>query len=241
MKKYRICSRIMCMFVVIVLTCDIYNFMYGNPAAFNAYPILPFNASPSYVRGVNRLCYTMDMIFDMPEYVDICMPISTLVEYSPELDSLCIHSVTQYAWKKDSLLMEVSLKDDSRRWLLASPSSLSEYICKLQEIEILDIKNFSAYHRVTLANNHLETFFNAIGLSFDTQLYINRVFAIGYLLMILSIPILNVVCLILFIKYFKEIHAEAAIYKKVFDVCALIFPCITLICLRVITHLTASF
>ena len=74
MKKYRICSRIMCMFVVIVLTCDIYNFMYGNPA-FNAYPILPFNASPSYIRGVNRLCYTMDMIFDMPEYVDICMPL----------------------------------------------------------------------------------------------------------------------------------------------------------------------
>ena len=241
MKKYRICSIVMCMFVVFFLTCDIYNYMHAIFPAFNAYPILPYNAYPSYIRGANRLCYSMDGIFGMPEYVeDICDQIRPWVEHSPELDSWCVYSLTQYAWKKDSLLMEVSLKDNSRRWLLALPPSSSEYRCKLQEVELMGIQNLSSYHRVSLANNHLSTFCDAIGFSFQTQLYIDYALAIGYFLMILSIPILNVVCLILLIKYFKEINAEAVIYK-VFDVCALVFPCITLICLRVITHFAMSF
>lgn len=240
MKKYRICSIVMCMFVVFFLTCDIYNYMHAIFPAFNAYPILPYNAYPIYVRGSNRICYSMGRIFAMPEYADVPETIRPWVEHSPELDSLYIYSVTQYAWKKDSLLLEVSLKDNTKRWLLASPPSSAEYRCKLQEVELMGIQNLSSYHRVSLANNHLSTFCDAIGFSFQTQLYIDYALAIGYFLMILSIPILNVVCLILLIKYFKEINAEAVIYK-VFDVCALVFPCITLICLRVITHLAMSF
>ena len=235
MKKYRICSIVMCAFVVIVLTCDIYNYVHAIFPAFNAYPILPFNARPSYVRGANRMCYSMDRILDMPEYCDIPEIINTWVEHSPKLDSLCIYSVTQYAWKKDSLLMEVSLKDNTMRWLLASPPSLSEYRCKLQEVAISDIKNLSSYHKVSLANNYRGNLFDAIGLDLETQLYIEYALAIGYLLMILAIPVLNVVCLILLIKYRNEI--DAVLYKRILDVCALIFPIVVLIGVRIITFM----
>lgn len=231
----------MCTFVVIVLTCDIYNYMHAIFPAFNAYPILPFNVSPSYVRGANRMCYSMDRIFDMPEYSDIPEIIMTWVEHSPKLDSLCIYSVTQYAWKKDSLLMEVLLKDNTKRWLLASPPSSSEYRCKLQEVVISEIKNLPSYHKVSLANNCREKFFDAIGLDFKTQLYIEYALAIGYFLIIFFIPILNVACFVLLIKHLKEFNTETIIYKKVFDVCTLIFPVVILLCIRFVTHITMSF
>ena len=237
MKKYRICSITMCTIVAIFLTCDFYNYMHAIFPAFNAYPVLPFNASPSYIRGVDRSCYSMERIFGMPEYTDICMPIITWVEHSPALDSLCVNSVTQYAWKKDSLLMEVSLQDGSRQWLLASSPSSFEYRCKLQEVEIQNLPSLSSYHRVSLANNHLSTFFDAIGLSFRTQLYIDYALAISYFLMLLSILVLNIVCLVLSVKYFKEINAEKVIYKKVLYLCTLIFPIIIFIIGRIITHL----
>lgn len=218
----------------IVVLGDVVNFLYAGSYCFNAYPILPFNVRPSYCRGTNRYCNSMEGIFDMGEYTDECETIEPWIERSHELDSLCIYSVLKYAWRKDSLLMEISIKDGSTRWLLASPASSAKYKCKLQEIATPNSDNLSSYHMITLyADKPNKRAFDALMELVLTSINI---------FLTISIIVLNLICLILTIKYCVELDTSDIILKKIYLVMFMVFttfmPIIVLCVLRKITNAT---
>ena len=220
--------------VSIVVLGDIVNFLYAGTYCFNAYPILPFNVYPSYCRGTNRYCNSMEGIFDMGEYTDECEMIEPWIERPRELDSLCIYSILKYAWKKDSLLMEVSIKDGSTRWLLASPASSSKYKCKLQEIKTPSSDYIKSYHRITLyADTPKRRTFDAL---------MEFVLRTIHIILILLIPMLNLICLILTIKNCIELDATDIVFRKIYQIIFMLFttfmPRIVLFVIRKITFAT---
>lgn len=205
----------------IVLLGDIINFLYAEPYCFNSYPILPFNARPSYCRGTNRYCNSMEGIFEMGEYSDECFTIKPWIERPCELDSLCLYSVLQYAWKKDSLLMEVSLADGSKRWLLASPASSTKHMCKLQEVVTPCRNDIDSYHKITL---YIEEPNKRVLFAILELLY-----SITYIILIISIPILNIICLVFVIQNGNKLNKlNINVYHKicyiVFSICTIMMP-----------------
>ena len=219
----------------LVVLGDVCNFLYAEPYCFNLYPILPFHTYPSYCRGTNRYCISMEGIFDMGEYTDKCGTIKPWIERPSELDSLCVYSVLQYAWKKDSLLMKVSLADNSTRWLLASPASSPKYKCKLQEVMPHNSDNLNGYHKITLyIQEPTKRVMDAL---------IELLLSITYLILLFSIPILNIICLVYAFKNydkFNKAHVEIRqkIYSIVFYVCTVIMPFVVWLIIRIISHRT---
>ena len=236
MKKYYILCISIMISVMILISTNIYLFLHGS-VSLHAYPILPFNVYPNSIRGTNRLhCYVMEGIFDIREYSDECANIRTEVERFSELDSLCLYSVLQYAWKKDSLLMEVSLDDNSKRWLLASPASTNSYRCKLQKVDIPSREYLSTYHNVKLVDNSF--------IKILRKLDVHWAFAIAYSLFILYgllhllVIILSIYGVVYAVKHRNEIMAEKVMLKKVLYICAPIFPIVTWVILRLMTYIT---
>lgn len=232
MKNYNYCFILLWIITAIVVFGDILKFLYAEPYSFNTYPILPFNVYPYYVRGTNRLSYTMEGIFDMGEYSDEGGTLKTWIERPHELDSLYIYSVLQYAWAKDSLLMEVSMDNGSTRWLLASTASSKKYRCKLQEVENPDSAYLSSLYNIKLHNN-------------DLIYCMQSLFSILHIILLISVPILNVICLILtIIACYKHNMVWANICRKVFGivfyVCTTIMPITVWKALRVITFLQTN-
>ena len=232
MKRYNYCFITLWVITAIVVCGDIFGFLYAEPYNFNAYPILPFNVHPSCVRGTHRLSYSMEGIFEMEEYSDEGGKLKTWVERPHELDSLCISSVIQYAWTNDSLLMEISINDGSTKWLLASPASSKNYRCKLQEIAAPNNSDFSSWHNIRLHNN---------GLTF----YMQFLYFILHIILLLSIPILNMICLILTIMAcYKHNIVWANAYQKFFYIlfygCTTVMPITIWKALREITFFTMT-
>lgn len=217
--KYKCFFIALWIMVPLFVVMDIFAFLYGEPYSFNSYPILPFNVQPSYVRGIHRLCYTIDGIFESPVCADNCETIPIWIENPQGLDSLCIYSVLQYAWKKDSLLMEVSLSDSSTRWLLASPASSKQHKCKLQEVAISDNQLPLTFHSITLQHKDPNK-----GHLFEAVWLLQAIF---YIILLISIPILNVLCLILTIRAFSKLKIKAAdAHREI--ICILLYVCTTI-------------
>lgn len=232
MEKYnKVCISLLLMAMLLV-SIDVCKFLYALPLSY-AYPILPFNTYPSFVRGTNR--HRMNGILDIREYSDVCGMIGMHVENPQKLDSLCIYSVLQYAWKKDSLLMEVSLADNSRRWLLASPASSSEYKCKLQEEDIRKI-DFFTWHNVKLEDHLFQRIFR------QTELHVALGIAVMllaiYVTLIISTIVLNIWCVIYAVKHRDDIDAEQIIAKRLIYIYAPIFPFVIWVLCRVLTFIT---
>lgn len=234
-KYYILCVSIVLLVTLLVLT-NICLFLYAS-FSFNAYPILPFSVCPNSIRGTNRLnCYSMEGIFDIYEYSDDCGTIRSEIERHSDLDSLCIYSVLQYAWKKDSLLLEVSLDNNSNIWLLASPASSKNYRCKLQIADMPSREYLSTYHNIKLVDN---TF---IGLL--RKLDANWAFAICYSLVVLYgilhlfLIVLNVWVGVYAVKYRDLIMTEKVMLKKALYICAPALPIVTWIILRLVTYIT---
>ena len=76
--KYKYFFIALWIMVPLFVVMDIFAFLYGEPYSFNSYPILPFNVQPSYVRGIHRLCYTIDGIFESPVCADNCETIPNI-------------------------------------------------------------------------------------------------------------------------------------------------------------------
>ena len=200
----------------------------------------------------------MEGILEMDEYSDECVRINDWVKHSPELDSLCIYSVTQYAWKKDSLLMEVSLEDNSKRWLLASPVSSkmhkrkrqvmglsstlyiiekpsNAYTCKLQVVETPSRKRLFSYCNVKLEDNTLGKILRHLDV--HVALLIGYTLFALYLAMIISIIVLNIMCIVLLKRHFEEISSAEGVGLQILYTLAPLLPTVVWISLRIMTYI----
>ena len=233
-KRYhKYCLALVLMVIAIVLG-DFYKFLYASPFRFNTYPILPFYVSPSYVRGTNRYCHSMEGIFEMGEYSEECEKTESWVEKSHEIDSLCIYSVLQYAWKTDSLLMEVSLDDGCKRWLLASPASTPKYRCRLQEVKEPCDENLLSYFNVKLEDNAWDRFLRHFDVNTAYIIYLSL--SIIYHSLFIMTFVLNIICVILLAKYYDEITFKESFLVKIIDICIPIIPSVVWICIRIMTY-----
>lgn len=237
MKKYYRYCIILIIWTILLIPIGICKFLYGV-GSLHAYPILPFHACPSYTRGLGRICYSMEGILSIHEYSNEYGAIPIWIERYPELDSLCINSVLQYAWNKDSLLMEVALSDGSKQWLLASPSLISKYRCKLQEVEPPNLENLSTWHNIKLVDNTFHTFLKNMDFSVATGFF--YVLLIVYVIIIILIIILNAWCFVCAVKFHNLIKVEESKCKKILYICAPIFPLAIWVMLRIITYVTIS-
>ena len=240
MKAFCRCGVAACVLLIFIVFFDVYNYTHAIIPSFNSYPMLPYNAYPLYVRGTNRTCYTMEEVIGMFEYSNACGYIESWVERSDEVDSLCIYSVLQYGWKKDSILMEVILEDDSRRWLLVSPPSCKDYTCKLEEVDITKNIELSSFHLIRLVTQYWNWERNQSILMSpnESEVYIKLILIIIYGLSIISIIILNIVCLVLGIMHYKEIFAAKNTFRKIMYICIPVIPTLAYIILRMITYST---
>lgn len=226
----------MVLLVMLLVCASICRFLYAS-FAYNAFPILPFNVRPSQISGKNNICYTMEGIFDFYEYSEECGRIQQCIEKSQELDTLCIFSVLQYAWKKDSLLMEVSLKDGSNRWLLATPTSSDGYKCKLVEVGIPINERMAGYCNIKLENNALQIFLKRIDIR--VALVLCYTLCILYGILVISLIIMEIGCLSFVIKYYNYIKNDTpGIQIKKIYVYTPMIPVIVWILLRVLTYMT---
>lgn len=213
MKSYRICGIALLLMVFTLISCDIYKFLHGYLLSFY-YPILPFKTYPSDIRGTGRVCYSMEGIIGFLEYTDECAIIEDDVDRTHDIDSLCIYSVSQYAWKRDTLLIAVSLEDGSEQWLCASPSLLEEYKCQLKKIDTPDTKYLSSFHLVHLKDEPLVVFLN----KYNQNL---RVILLGTLItlyfgIIIGVLVLHVICIVFAIMKMENIGKERNILWKIF-------------------------
>lgn len=234
MKHARRCCITLCILVSLFLFLDIYAFLNGR-VHFGSYSILPFRASPCYFMGTH---FVMFPIIEANEdsHTENSF-IGDKVQRSAELNSLHISHVASYAWKKDSLLMEVVLDDESTQWLLASPTTAidSQYICQLQAIDNPSKEYISSYRPIRLKDNAFETWIRNKFEDLDEakKKTITFVFFLmGVILGYLFPPTLYLVCWILWIKHYVEWKAEPSIYKKMMDILMLLYPLIVYILFR---------
>ena len=232
MKTLRLWSIVMCVLVLLLVLRDIYGFFYGK-YSMGTYSILPFDARP-FLRGVfsGTDCYVMYPIIDVRQCykTEHCVFIKDNVRRVPTLDSLQISSVVQYAWKKDSLLMEVILANKSVKWLLASPaiSTDANYICQLQEIEVPTKEQLSSCHQIRLLDRYLPPVHwpqSWTGV-FQKTNFFEWWIPVEGLLLFMTTPFLNLICLVLFIEHRSEWRAEPSVLKRSLYILALLFPLI---------------
>lgn len=247
MKALRIWSIVMCVLVLLFVLMDIYGFFYALYPSYGDYPILPFGAKPYYARVLNDTGrYVMEPIIEADEYSEKEQYafISDRVQKSSALDSLQIVSIVQYSWKKDSLLLEVILANKSVKWLLASPaiSTDANYICQLQEIEVPTKEQLSSCHQIRLIDKPHPLVLMirrwANKLDDDTLMYASLFIILGLLLLLMLVPLLNLICLILWRKHRTEWRAEPSVLKRSLYILALLFPLIVYITINLLSWYT---
>lgn len=232
MKAYRRVSIALLLNLALFIMIDIWGFLHGV-FSLNLYPILPFNAYPSISRGTQT--YDMWHIIVRGDYSNTCATIGAYAQSSPEVDSLCIYSISQYAWKKDSLLMEVVLQDESKQWIMASPLQKSHLIkCQLNLVPTPTDKELSAYHRIQLDNSELREFIKKLNLNDSALLHLTLGVIITYGLLLLSIPVLWILSIILgIIQYSRTTKENGNIYRNITYIIIPLIPLIVIILLRI--------
>lgn len=232
MKKYNLYSIVLVILLFIWVLGDITRFLYAMPLSHNAYPILPFNVYPCYIRGANRDCNIMEGIFEMREYSEDCENISRRVERSSELDSMCFYSLLQYTWKNDSLMMQMSLKDGSKCWLLASPASSSEYKCALRKLDTSEINN--TFFTVDLETSTLRDFFRKFDV--HVALLAAYLYYAMHAILTIAIVVLAIRSIVLLKKYYYKITLGKGVAQKIAYLLIPFLPFITWVGLKIMTY-----